>query len=427
MVTNFTKILSDSEWRWKEVLINSRKKIHLVKLLPLLVLSAALLLLNGCNDSDVTPVYKTLINTDYLGTQSVSTLKILLPAGGIDVPSTALQYDADIYRVTYRTTYKGREIIASGIAGIPKTSKTVSMISIHHGTITAHNEAPSEMTTMASQGALLCGGMASIGMIALYPDFLGFGSSSMIPHPYYVEELSASVVIDYLKAGLELADSKNIQFNKKLFLAGYSEGGYVTMAAHKYLEENPTSEFTLVASFPAAGGYDVKAMQEYLFAHDRYVNPYYLAFVAYAYQQTYDWTQSMGDFFNEPYASKIPDLFNGSYSSSQINEQLTYSIPDLVKSDLIETLDTDIKYKGLAEALQKNSLTDWTPKIPMYMYHGQEDAAVPFQNSQSVYDQLIDRGASKDVVHLIPLAKATHDTGVMPYIEDAVLKIIARN
>jgi pimeloyl-ACP methyl ester carboxylesterase len=269
------------------------------------------------------------------------------------------------------------------------------------------------------------GAFASLGFIAVIPDYIGFGSASSILHPYYVEDLSASSVIDNLKAATELAGLKSVAFNKDLFLVGYSEGGYVTMATHKYLDQNPTPDFKLVASFPAAGGYDILRMQEYLFGLNKYSNPFYIAYVAYAYKTTFDWAEPLTDWFNEPYASAIPGLFTGQLTGSEINSSLTDSIPQLISKELLTTADSNPKYEYIVNAFAENSLTDWVPVTPMYMYHGDADTTIPYENSQAVYEQLLDNGASDEVVHLITLEGAGHGSGLVPFIEDVIPKIMS--
>ena len=90
----------------------------------------------------------------------------------------------------------------------------------------------------------------------------------------------AFAVIDLLKAAAELSQQQGITFNGELFLAGYSEGGYATMASHKAIEENGLDGFTLIASFPAAGAYDIKGVQETIFEQTTYDEPHYLAYIA---------------------------------------------------------------------------------------------------------------------------------------------------
>ena len=332
----------------------------------------------------------------------------------------------DVYKVTYLTNYKESKVTASGIVTIPNTADDLSIVSFHHGTIVAHNNAPSIQPLLSSE-IILSSLLASTGFISVVPDYLGFGTTSSVLHPYYVEEYAASSVTDNLLAVKELAAIKKIRFNGDLFLAGYSQGGYVTMAVHKYIDQHGLEDFNLIASFPAAGGYDVKEMQEYMFGLQTYNDPFYIAYLCFAYKTTYGWTQALSEIFNEPYAGRIPALFNGTLSGSQINAQLSDTISDLVNGNLLANMDTDPKYQFLIDAQIENSLTDWIPLTPMYMYHGDKDSTVPYQNSVSVYQQLLSNGAAAENLHFINLPGANHSSGLVPYVEDVFQHLMDMN
>ncbi|HEY5692598.1 MAG TPA: hypothetical protein VIS49_14170, partial [Cyclobacteriaceae bacterium] len=338
------------------------------------LLFSLVLIISSCSKDDVVPIQENevLISSDLFLTRSASELKTFIGASGINLDLSALQYDVELYKITYKTEYKGDIITASGMVILPKTSDEVSMVSFQHGTITSNSEAPTSQA-LSSTSLLLFAGMASPGFIGVVPDFIGFGSSAAIMHPYYVESLTASSIIDHLKAARELAIEKGINFGGDLFLAGYSQGGYATMATHKSIELDGLENFNLVASFPASGGYDVKAMQEYFFGLDTYDNPYYMAYVAQAYKTTFDWTQPLNEFFQEPYATRIPDFFDGSKTSSQINGQLTNIVGDLIVADLRDNIDSNPDYAYLKNAFIENGLVDWTPTVKMFMYHGDAD------------------------------------------------------
>lgn len=378
----------------------------------------------GCSDNDQTSQPVTLIDAESLFTRSSSELQNFMELSGLDLPFEEIQYDVKVFRVTYKTLYKGDEITASGIVILPETNESVGMLSFQHGTIAAHEEAPSALALNSSE-LIFYSALASPGLIAVIPDFIGFGSSKEIMHPYYVENLTASSIMDILKAAKELAEQQGLSFNKKLFLAGYSQGGYATMATHKAIEEQGLSGFNLVASFPAAGGYDVKGMQETFFSLETYGEPFYLAYVARAYQTAYDWTQPLSQFFQEPYATAIPDLFDGTNTGGEINQELTEVIEDLIQPDLLANIDTDPDYNFIKEAFLENSLLDWVPKRPLYMYHGTADVTVFYQNSIDTYNQLISNGGSETLITFIPLPGADHGSGVGPYIEDFIPKLLA--
>lgn len=342
------------------------------------------------------------------------------------LPENEIKYGVDVYKVTYITQYKNEDILASGLVLMPQTSDPLAILSFQHGTIAAHNEAPSETSTTA-EIMKFYSALATPGFVGVIPDYIGFGSSKQVLHPYYVEKATADAVIDNIRAARELALTNNRRLSNRLLLAGYSQGGYATMAAHKQIEEEMSGvldEMKLIASFPASGGYDVKGVQEYFFGLDTYDQPFFLAYVAAAYKQTYDWDRDLTFFFKEPYASTIPALFDGQKSGSEINQSLTQNVSDLVQEDFIQNIDSNPEYAFIVNAFNDNSLTDWTPTIPMYMYHGDADTTVPYSNSVSTYENFINTGTSTTVVSFTPIPFGTHSTGVTPYIIDLINKLL---
>lgn len=363
----------------------------------------------------------TLVEAVATASRTAAELQFFAQLSGRDIDPGLFLYNVDIYNVTYITTYQGESIHASGLVIIPATTATVPMISFQHGTTVQQSKVPSALSA-TSEEVISYAALASMGFITVVPDYIGFGESKNVFHPYYVEEPTADAVVDMLKAGGKLAEEKAVSFSKQVFLAGYSQGGYATLAAHKALESDPSSDFEVIASFPAAGGYDIKAMQEYFFGLETYPDPYYLAYVGMSYESHYD-ESILSIFFNEPYASEIPSLFNGINSSGDINGSLTDVIGDLVTDDMLLNGDTDHRYGILREKFEENSLVDWVPQAHVYFYHGDADITVPLENSVITYEKLIDNGADPEKLHLIILPGETHGSGIVPYVEDLIKKV----
>ncbi|MEJ7645219.1 MAG: lipase family protein [Chryseolinea sp.] len=379
----------------------------------------------SCSDDEnpgtEAPPENALVNATLVFSASSAQAKLVAQLAGLNIDISEFVNDVDIYKVSYNTVYKGEGIVASGLISLPKTGEAVPMISYQHGTITRDTDAPSNFAVNKPE-ALIASALSSSGFIAVIPDYLGFGSSATILHPYFVEDLTASAVVDMLKAAEELAGEKNITFNSKLFLAGYSEGGYATMATHKALEENPLEGFDLVASFPGAGAYDLAGLQSTLLQAETYDDPYYLAYLVTGYQLVYDLPNFLTDFFQEPYASRIPGLFDHQKGPGEIDEALTTNIQDLIQPNLAADITSNPSYAYIAQAFEENTLTDWTPTRKMYMYHGLSDKTVPYENSVNTYNGLLARGASDDVISLTPLP-GDHISAVTPYIADFLAKL----
>lgn len=398
---------------------------HSSKVHSLIVQSLVIVaLFTGCSEDEPAAIVpEVLVDQELIVSKTRDEIVNFVKSNGLPFSESDLKYGVEVYSVTYKSTFQGSEIIASGLVILPQTDAEVGMLSFQHGTIASNAEAPTQAAPSSGTMSFYAT-MASPGFVGVVPDFFGFGSSSNLLHPYYIEPATADAVIDNLKAARELALVNNLNFNGRLFLAGYSQGGYATMAAHKSIELNPLDEFELVASFPSSGGYDIKGVQEYFFEQTTYDQPFYLAYVALAYQTYLGWNQSLTDFFQEPYASAIPGLINGSNTGSQINAGLTDNVSSLVNPDLLSGIDSDPQFNYIVEAFNENSVNDFVPKIKMYMYHGDLDSTVPYQNSVDVYNQFIAEGASSDVVKFTTLPFATHGSGFIPYLIDFVDKLL---
>lgn len=333
-----------------------------------------------------------------------------------------MKHKVDLYEIKYTTDYLGKEIIASGIVLIPRTDEPISTLAYQHGTITSNAQAPSQLEK-SSMELRMYEAVAATGIMIVVPDFIGFGASSDIMHPYFVEEPTASAVVDNIYAAKNLAKELGVTLNSNLYLAGYSQGGYATMAAHKFIEEKGIKGFELQASFPSSGGYNVKSIQKYFFDMEVCPEPYYMAYVALAYHNSLGLRSDLSCYFNEPYASAIPKYFDGEYSSREINDMLNDTLEILVNNEYLKGYAEDLRFQAMDKAFEDNSLVDWAPQVDMYMYHGEADLTVPFQNSLDTYNQLIENGASESVVNLIPLPNATHTSGIFPYVEMFIGKI----
>jgi len=323
-----------------------------------------------------------------------------------------LKYDISLYTITYNTTYKGQNIKASGLVAFPDTEEGMPILNFNHGTTSSHADAPTEDLIQYS----FFSNAASAGYIFVIPDYLGFGISDNIVHPYYRSDLTGQTIVDMIRATKELAALEGYNFNGDVFLSGYSEGGFATMSAHHNMEKNNYSGLNLVASAPASGGYDITGMLDYFISKDTYHVPYYIAYVAIGYKTSYDWDLPLSSIFNEPYASIIPDYFNGKYSGYEINSVLSDDISELLTSNFINNIYSDPELKIIVDAFEANSLDQWVPKNKMIMYHGTDDITVPYQNSVDTYNNFISLGADKNTIEFIDLNGENHSSGSLPYI-----------
>src|SRR5258705_4485937 len=96
----------------------------IVKFNPFLFFSfvIAFQVLTGCKKDDVTPVKpqnEFLVGSEKVVAYTAKELKSSLSAISL---SSLLVNDVDVYKITYKTTYKNQDITASGLVGLPKTT-----------------------------------------------------------------------------------------------------------------------------------------------------------------------------------------------------------------------------------------------------------------------------------------------------------------
>ena len=320
-------------------------------------------------------------------------------------------YDVDVYKIVYYSEDTKENItVASGTLFIPKGVDDLPLISLQHGTQTARYKVGSVNPLNDAEGFL----GACQGYFTLVPDYLGLGESQIM-HPYLYEKSSADAVIDFIRACRKEAQELNIKLNGQVFLAGYSEGGYVTMAADREIQLNYGDEITVTASAPMAGPYDLLLTSRTILQNTTYGKPSYIAFLAAAYNSIYDWNNLNG-IFNSPYAEKIPTLINGSYTLDDIDAQLTTDLIKLFNQDFVSSFLNGTE-KNFTDALVENSLLNWTPTSPVRLYHGNQDQFVPYQNSIEARDYFLSHGAN---VELVTIDGGDHMTSLTPSIIDAI-------
>ena len=321
----------------------------------------------------------------------------------------------NVYYLEYQSTYLDDEpIVLSGIVCVPDDASRKSLIlSIQNGTLVEHSKAPSN--DLDNPAFLLMQAMASLGYVIVIQDYIGFGASEAYPHPYHVKPLFQSTVKDMLMATQEMAETGDypFQLSGELFLSGYSLGGWASLVSHYHLENEPIDGLTLLGSVCGAGAYNLLDMQEFLFEQSYYKQPYYIALLFSGYGSVGAIQDDLSLFFNEPYASRIPDLLDGEHSSSQINSQLSYNMQELLTQRLFTEFDDHPDYAPLRQALTDNSQEAWINKAPIHLFHGDKDKDVPFFITENLYADFQNIGSDPEKINFVRLEGADHSSGSM--------------
>ena len=375
-----------------------------------------------------------------LGTLTRDQLGDVLSEADVTFPGVAqfrifLRYDLDFYVVRYNTSYRGLRQRASALVSMPRGAPSAALIGVCHGTIAKDLRAPSvslsalssfdPATISSGEGGLqtvLFAMMASLGYVCVQPDYLGFGASLEVVHPYYHAESLARDVVDALQAAYGLAAEESVSVDGTLYLTGYSQGGHVAMATQRALEASPRQGMHLQMSVVGAGAYDLEGMLSYILSQNTFSNPCYLSYVLHAYRAVEpDFSVSYGLVFKEPYAGLIPTLFDKERSYTELNAMLSVDLRELLTDKFRAQGMRAAEYAPLREALVRNSLLSWTPKARLLLCHGREDEVVPYNNTEITYERLLAR-AGEGIVELRPL-EGDHSSAIVPYAKEMLIAV----
>ncbi|MEZ5014779.1 MAG: lipase family protein [Chitinophagales bacterium] len=313
-------------------------------------------------------------------------------------------YLIDIYKVIYKTIdADGNETQASGAVILPANNAVAFPYSLYtHGTVVERYAVPSYESDEIILGIIY----ACAGYVGVLPDYLGLGDSPGL-HPYCHSATEASASIDLLRAARRICADKSVNLNGQLFIFGYSQGGHAAMATTKAIQEDYKGEFTVTASAPMSGPYDMSGAQtDYVLSDEPYGAPFYLPYLMFAYNEVYHMYASPSDFLKAPYDTTLPALFDGEHSGWEIDN----AMPDIPKNIIKENVLQDFLYNPdnpFRIALEENDLTAWKPTIPMIMYYCGGDELVNYQNSINAQNIFIANGSSTTSLYQ-PSSTASH-------------------
>jgi len=324
---------------------------------------------------------------------------------GANNPATGfINFDVTAHRITYMTpNFDGTEVEASGLILIPVVKGSAKLTSFQHSTlakdpnpaIDQENRAPSYLPENNAEIHLSAALFASNGYMISAPDYIGYGSTGDMFHPYEHAQTTATTSYDMLVAAREYAEFLEVAMRtegdtevEELHLLGYSQGGNSTMALHKYIEENHNEEFKIIKSAMGAGAYHKTAVGDYIFNFEGEVG-FPLSLYLWV-MDTYDRVylqRGISYYLKEPYASAVSDKGYFEIQDMSTNPQEIFT-----EEFIADVNNPDSEFSA---ALADNNVHDWKAESPIKLFHSREDALVPYFNSVDAYESLTANGSTE--------------------------------
>ena len=354
----------------------------------------------------------------------------------------------NVYHLEYETVDpSGALTPASGALMVPGGSASCeggrSIVLYAHATQTDKGFDIASITAGDNdEGLLLAAVFAAKGYIVVAPNYVGYDLSTLGYHPYLVAQQQSDDMIDTLTAArgaLPTAAAPSTTDGGKLFISGYSQGGYVAMATHRAMQ---AAGMAVTAAAPLSGPYALSAFGDAIVEGEVSLSASInFAMVINSYQNAYANVYSApGDLFNPPYASTVPGLLPSATPVSTLeadnkipSSELFSSTPPAASYADITPATTPAKlasafalgfgteylitnaYRlsyltdaaaspdggfpaltndeppanpqlGLRQDLKTNDLRNWSPTSPVLLCAGSSDPTVFYLNTQLIED-----------------------------------------
>ncbi len=431
----------------------------MVRTAQILALSAAAALLAACHGkifgssapSQAAPARpgQLLESPQKTGSYSVSDLLSMLSGDSDATPLLKLAFapfcSVEVYHIEYETVGgQGEAATASGALMVPggldpSCQGARPVVLYAHGTSAEKSYDIANLSgaggNVNDEGVLLAAVFAAQGYIVVAPNYAGYDTSNLSYHPYLVADQQSHDMMDALTAARSAFSRVGASGGNKLFVTGYSQGGYVALATLRAMQ---AAGMSVTAAGPMSGPYALSGFADAIFMGEvdggATIN---FTLLVSAYQHSYGNVYSNPtDVFSPQYAANIASLLPATTTRSNLYTQgllpqyalfsntppapqyapmtpatapaglapafalgfgpsplvtnayrLSYLQDEAVHPDGgYPTTTSDMPPaspgNGLRQDLAKNDLRDFNPSVPVLLCGGSDDPEVFFLNTQ---------------------------------------------
>lgn len=291
----------------------------------------------------------------------------------------------------------------------------------------AHGTSPLKSFDMANlagtEARLVAGIFAAQGYIVVAPNYAGYAGSSLSYHAYLDGEQQAADMIDALRAARKAYTQ--VLGASKLYVTGYSQGGYVAVATQRAMQLRYPTEFTVAGAAGLSGPYALLKFGESIFGGAPTTGATaFLPMLATAGQRAGAGVYANTvDMYESRYATGIETLLPGTQSlgelaaTGRLPEKALFagnSVPqtagfeqffgdnNLIRTAYRDSVTADMRnhpcnttaeaplgctpVQPLRKWLLRNDLRNYGPTAPLLLCGGDNDPIVPFYNTTAAGD-----------------------------------------
>ena len=373
----------------------------------------------------------------------------------------------DVHHFEYATVgAAGEKTTASGALMVPTGNDPACtggrpLMMYAHGSSEVHGVDMTDLTPQAPYGITsieIAALFVAQGWVVIAPNYAGYDTSTLTYHSHHIADQESKDMIDALGAARKSFASlpHPVTDNGKLFLTGHSEGGYVTMATVRAMQQ---AGIAVTAASPSSGNYAESAGYEALVSTPGALDGISAVtpddILKYAMQFT-AWQKADGDLYQSPteiypaaYAptmetigpsdtpaatlvaqGRLPAhlLANDEpdYPTLSPLQQANFGQPDqsLIKTSYLQAAVADAAANpcpftstteplactptnAVRKAWHRNDLRTFAPTVPLLMCGGHGDSEVPFVNTTLTYAYFQNHGAVASALTALDVDSAT--------------------
>ena len=271
-----------------------------------------------------------------------------------------------------------------------------SVYFIHHGTIFTNDMTPTNANMYDSIAKLFLDKNCTV----IFPDYIGFGVSyNDTFHPYLHKKTLAQNSFDLL---CHLYNENIISQDIKVFSAGYSEGGYASLAFVELAQQKNI----IIDSINGAAPYDILETLSNSIKNTSYEYPEYFSYIAHSYENIYQLDGLLSNMFKGIYPKIIYKAYRDRYPYERMHKIFPKEISRYINIEFLHSED------GLSqlfkEKLQENSLKSFTPIGNTTLFSARSDEVVDVKTTISTYKYFKDRRKSNIFIKIDEESDSSH-------------------